>query len=504
MRERSRMVVQRRVLVLSAQASGLEHFELPESQDRLELLKRNVEDLADGMTLAAIGPLVIAQLALVSGLLAGVHPALLVLPFLALPATWLARRAEESYGRAELHTAADWRTAQHVFDLAVSPESGAEVRVYGLEKELVRRHLAASGSRQRATELALLRSVALRMGSWLLFAVAYAVAVLLVLRQAGRGQATAGDVALTLGLAAAVVGAAVTLSGMAGSATRTRITAEHYAWLRAHAAEGTGTAQSPARLAQGIVVEDLSFSYPGTGRQVLSDITLRLPAGAVVALVGENGAGKTTLVKLLCGLYRPSTGRILLDDTDLANVASHAYRERLTAVFQDFTRWELPVRENVGVGDPERMADTATVRAALTGAGAGFVAELPKGLETPLGAGWRGGVELSGGQWQKLALARSMMRDHPLLAVYDEPTASLDPSAERVLFDRITAEAHQGETDGRVTLLISHRFSTVRMADLIVVLKDGRVTECGDHGELMAGEGLYAELYALQAGAYGE
>ncbi|MFT2016518.1 ATP-binding cassette domain-containing protein [Streptomyces sp. 796.1] len=200
---------------------------------------------------------------------------------------------------------------------------------------------------------------------------------------------------------------------------------------------------------------------------------------------------------------RGRSGRILLDDTDLTDLPSHAYRERLTAVFQDFTRWELSVRENVGVGDLDRMADAAAVRAALTGAGADFVAELPEGLETPLGAGWRGGVELSGGQWQKLALARSMMRDRPLLAVYDEPTASLDPSAERALFDRIATEAHQGRADGRVTLLISHRFSTVRMADLIVVLKDGRVVESGDHGELMAGKGLYAELYALQAGAYG-
>lgn len=504
MRERSRMVVQRRVLTLSAEAPGLEHFELPEFQDRLHLLKRNVEDLADGMTLAFVGPLVIGQLALASGLLADVQPVLLLLPLIALPATWLARRAEELYGRAELHAAADRRTAQHVFDLAVAPDSGAELRVYGLGDELVRRHITASLNRQRATEAALVRSVFMRAGGWLLFAGAYVAAVLLVLRQAGQGQATAGDVALTLGLASAVVGAAVTLSGLAGSATRIRITAEHYEWLRARAMVAVGTARPPAELTRGIVVENLAFSYPGTGRQTLSEVSLRLPAGTVVALVGENGAGKTTLVKLLCGMYRPTTGRILLDDTDLADIEPHAYRKYITAAFQDFARFELPLRENVGVGDLDRMTDPAAVRAAMAGAGAGFAEQLSQGLETPLGAGWRGGAELSGGQWQKLALARSMMRRRPLLAVFDEPTASLDPGTEHALFERVAAEARQGRTDGRVTLLVSHRFSTVRMADLIVVLKSGRVAEFGGHDELIAHQGLYAELYTLQAAAYGD
>ncbi|MEU2953946.1 ABC transporter ATP-binding protein [Streptomyces xanthochromogenes] len=504
MRERSRMVVQRRVLTLSAEAPGLEHFELPEFQDRLQLLKRNVEDLADGMTLAVIGPLVIAQLVLVAGLLAEVQPVLLALPLIALPATRLAQKAEELYGRAELSTAADRRTAQHVFDLAVASESGAELRVYGLKDELLSRHRTASLNRQRATESALLRSVLLRTGSWLLFAGAYVAAVLLVLRQASRGQATAGDVALTLGLASAVVGAALTLSGLAGSVTRTRVTAEHYEWLRARAGGAVGTARPPAGLTRGVVVENLAFSYPGTERQTLSDVSLQLPAGTVVALVGENGAGKTTLVKLLCGMYQPTAGRILLDETDLADVEPLAYRERITAVFQDFARFELPVRENVGVGNLDRMTDAAAVRASLESAGARFVEQLPQGLDTPLGASWRGGMELSGGQWQKLALARSMMRRRPLVTVFDEPTASLDPSTEHALFEQVAAEARQGKVDGRVTLLISHRFSTVRMADLIVVLKDGRIAECGSHDELIVEKGLYAELYALQAAAYGD
>ncbi|WP_069884321.1 ATP-binding cassette domain-containing protein [Streptomyces luteocolor] len=228
------------------------------------------------------------------------------------------------------------------------------------------------------------------------------------------------------------------------------------------------------------------------------------PTGTVVALVRENGAGKTTLVKLLCGMYQPTAGRILLDDTDLADIEPHAYREHITAAFQDFARFELPVRENVGVGDVDRMTDPSAVRAALADAGARFVEQLPEGLATTLGMGWRGGAELSRGQWQKLALARSMMRRRPLLTVFDEPKASLDPGTEHALFEQVAAEARQGRADGRVTLLISHRFSTVRMADLIVVLKDGRIAECGGHDELIAGEGLYAELYALQAAAYAD
>lgn len=223
----------------------------------------------------------------------------------------MARRAEELYGQAELRTAADRRTAHHVFDLSVRPESGPELRVFELEEELMRCHRKASRNRQRATEAALFKSVIAHSASWLLFADAYVAAALLVLRQVGRGQATAGDVALTLGLAMAVVGAAATLSGLAGSATRTRTTADHYHWLRSRTATETRTAQLPARLAGGIVLEDVAFSYPGKERPTLSGLSLRLPAGSVVALVGENGAGKTTLVKLLCGMYQPISGRIL-------------------------------------------------------------------------------------------------------------------------------------------------------------------------------------------------
>ena len=222
-----------------------------------------------------------------------------------------------------------------------------------------------------------------------------------------------------------------------------------------------------------------------------------------MALVGENGAGKTTLVKLLARFYEPSAGRILVDGVDLRQLDPAAWRGRLSAAFQDFQRFEFRLREAVGVGDLPAIADDRAVRAALARAGADALASaLPAGLETQLGRGWPGGVDLSGGQWQVLALGRALLREAPLLLVFDEPTATLDAPTEHALVERLVAAARAGETRGTVTLVVSHRFSTVRMADRIVVLDAGRVRESGSHEALMAAGGLYAELYELQARAY--
>ncbi|HEX8906378.1 MAG TPA: ATP-binding cassette domain-containing protein, partial [Longimicrobiaceae bacterium] len=252
-----------------------------------------------------------------------------------------------------------------------------------------------------------------------------------------------------------------------------------------------------------IVFENVSFRYPGTERWVLRDVSFRIPAGSVIALVGENGAGKTTLVKLLCRMYEPTEGRILVDGVDLAEIDVDAWRKRLSAAFQDFVRFELPARQAVGVGDLPRMDDDAAVDAALDRAGAADVlATLPRGGDTQLGARWEGGVDLSTGQWQKLALGRALMRRDPLVVFFDEPTASLDALAEHALFERYAREARSGSARGSVTVLVSHRFSTVRSADLILVIDGGTVSELGAHEELLQRDGLYAELYGLQARAY--
>jgi ATP-binding cassette subfamily B protein len=278
------------------------------------------------------------------------------------------------------------------------------------------------------------------------------------------------------------------------------------AWLESYAAAQVARADLPAPdvLVDGIRFEHVSFTYPGTDRPVLRDVNMYLPAGTVVAIVGENGAGKSTLVKLLGKLYEPTSGRITADGTDLARVAADGWRERLSGAFQDFFRFELRARRSVGVGDVPRLDDDPAVHTAVDRAGAtDVVSGLTDGLDTQLGPTWPDGVEVSFGQWQKLALARGFMRDEPLVLALDEPTAALDAETEHALFERYAAAVQTGRPgNGRITILVSHRFSTVRMADLIVVLDGSRVVETGSHEELMAAGGTYAELYGIQEAAY--
>jgi ATP-binding cassette subfamily B protein len=277
------------------------------------------------------------------------------------------------------------------------------------------------------------------------------------------------------------------------------------AWLEDFAAsiDEAADADPPDRLERGIELDGVSFTYPGTGRAVLADVSVRLPAGSVVAIVGENGAGKTTLVKLLARMYAPTAGRILVDGVDLARVPSDRWRRRLAGAFQDFFRLELTALSSVGVGDVPRVDDRSAVGTATDRAGAVDVIDrLDHGLDTQLGPSWEGGVDVSHGQWQKLALARGYMRDEPLLLVLDEPTSALDAETEHGLFERYASAARLATANGRITLLVSHRFSTVRMADLILVLDGSRLVEVGSHDELVAAGGQYAELYRIQADSY--
>ena len=262
------------------------------------------------------------------------------------------------------------------------------------------------------------------------------------------------------------------------------------------AAEGARPApQSFDRLS----VEDVSFTYPESDRAAVDGVSLEIRRGEIVALVGENGSGKTTLAKMLAGLYRPDAGRIRWDDADLANVDADDLRRSIAVIFQDFERYLLPARENVGLGRKERIEELeAIIEAAARADADEFLAGLPEGYETMLGREFSGGFDLSIGQWQRVALARAFFRDAPFV-ILDEPTASLDARAESNLFERMRELLH-----GRSVVLISHRFSSVRSADRIYVLHEGRVVEEGSHAELMKEDGLYAELFTLQARAYVE
>jgi len=263
--------------------------------------------------------------------------------------------------------------------------------------------------------------------------------------------------------------------------------------------EGTkGTVVRGPQPQDGIRFENVSFSYPGSEQPALTDVNLHIKPGESLALVGENGSGKTTLIKLLTKLYLPTSGRILLDGQDLREWDEATLRQRIGVIFQDFTRYQLMVGENIGAGDVRHFEDEARWHeAAEKGMAAPTVAELPLGYRTPLGKWFNDGRELSGGQWQKIALSRAFMRSQADILVLDEPTAAMDAAAEATVYEHF-----RSLTAGRIAILISHRFSTVRMADQIVVLQEGRIIERGSHDALMQTNGLYARLFSLQARGY--
>jgi ATP-binding cassette subfamily B protein len=505
-RDRLTIALESHVAQLQASVATIEHHERPEYLDRLAVLRNQVFVL-DHMYMSLFSTCGwILRLGVTLALLVSIHPALALLALFALPtvltSTWrpgVERAAEERGAAAN-------RLARHLFDLATTAPPGKEVRVTRIGNRLVAQR-RETWERWYGPVAAARRASALWHAlGWAIFGGAYVGAVVFV---SSVIRATTGDVLLVLAAGsrlsayvAATVGEIGFLRGIWLDGSR------RLAWLEDYAASLVQHADAPApqRLNEGIRFERVSFAYPGTERLVLEDVDLHFKPGSVVAIVGENGAGKTTLVKLLCRLYPPTRGRILVEGMDLARVSADAWRERLSGAFQDFFRFEFRARHTVGIGDLPRLDDAPAVAAAVDRAGASDVVErLAGGLETQLGPTWPDGVEISFGQWQKLALARGFMREHPLLLVLDEPTAALDAETEHALFERYAAAAkggRPGAADDRITLLVSHRFSTVRMADFIVVLDGSRVVESGAHQELLAKGGQYAELYRIQAAAY--
>jgi ATP-binding cassette subfamily B protein len=400
------------------------------------------------------------------------------------------------------------RLRQHLFETATSIGAAKEIRVFGLADDLLRRHHRVAEGINRDRDRAEWLGAALQVVDGLVIGGAYIAAIALVWIRAAQGHGTAGDVVLAVALTAGMSDLIFTAVAYGTHFLQVVRAADRFIWLEDYARDARvsqgGAVPVPEAIRHGIDLEHVSFTYPGTEAKILDDVSLHLPAGSVVALVGENGAGKTTLVKLLSRMYNPSAGEITVDGAALQRMPLESWRARISTAFQDFMKFELVARETVGVGDLTRSEDLDVVTGAMARAGADDVVErLPRGLDTQLGRSWDEGVELSGGQWQKLALGRAMMRQAPLLLILDEPTASLDAPTEHQLFERYADAARTWAREaGTVTLLISHRFSTVRMADLILVMDGGTITEMGSHGELMDRGGLYAELYELQARAY--
>lgn len=501
------LTMEERIIALTNGSAGIEHQEKAEYADRLAVLQQEIRQMQDGfyavLALLSLG----VAIAITGVLLALVNPVLLLLPLVAFPPLYTGRRAQAMMDRARDDTASDTRLALHLFRLATSAGPAKELRVFRLQNEILRRHRELWERTSRRLWRAQLGSMMWRAAGQLVFAAGYVAGVLIVVSDAIGGHRSVGDVVLAITLAAQVnqqVSAAVSLlhdlQRIAHAFTR-------FEWLEKYVAErepGAADLPTPPRLNEGIRLENVAFTYPGTDRAVLAGVNLILPAGTTVAIVGENGAGKSTLVKLLCRFYEPTEGSILIDGADLRRIPLEEWRRRIASGFQDFARFEFVARRTVGVGDLPFLDDQPIVEAALDRAHAGdIVGRLSEGLSTQLGKSYKDGTELSGGQWQKLALGRAMMREMPLLLILDEPTSALDAEAEHALFERYAEGAQRvGAATGGITVLVSHRFSTVRMADLILVVADGRIVESGPHATLMRNRGLYAELYDLQARAY--
>jgi ATP-binding cassette subfamily B protein len=509
-RDRITIALESHVAQLQASVITIAHQERPEYLDRLTVLRDHVFVL-DHMYMSLFSTCGwLLRLTVTIVLLMSIHPALALLAAFALPTAFSSTWRPGVERAAEERGASFRRLARHLFDIATTAPPGKEVRVTGLGDRLVRKRREAWERWYRLVARARWDSALWHTLAWAIFGAGYIAAVIFV-SVISRG--TPAQVLLVLAAGSrlsAYIGATVGeigfLRGIWLDGSRRLAWLEDYAQnLAEHA-----NAPVPQRLTRGIRLEDLCFTYPGSARPALDHVNLELPAGKVVAIVGENGAGKTTLVKLLCRMYQPDSGRILVDDHDLAHMPTEQWRSRLAGAFQDFFRFEFRARQTVGLGDVTRLENEPAVTAAVARAGASDVVDgLSAGLETQLGVTWPGGVEISFGQWQKLSLARGFMREEPLLLVLDEPTAALDAETEHALFERYAAAARNGHlsdgsnnTNGRITLLVSHRFSTVRMADLIVVLDGARVVEVGSHEELVAKGGSYAELYGIQAAAY--
>lgn len=495
--ERTIRYFQDRIL-RAAGAVDLDKFESPEFYDRLRRAQEN----------GSMTPLQISMHlpTLTGGLLtaAGIMVALLVMepilvPFVILAAIplWIvtSRNTEEMYRFSFGQTPGD-RVRQHLTGLLTLKENAPEVRAFNLADFLRDRwnriyDVRIAEAREMVMRF-LKRSIAASIASTLVTGLS--IGALLYLVVTGRMKL---DLAIPALIAVQQLHSNLqTMGRSAGSLYESTLHLDDYKQFvdMELPAPRQVTALPPFSRLE---VENLSFTYPGSERRALDEVSIDINAGEVVALVGENGSGKTTLAKLLAHLYSPEQGRIRWDDQDTAEVDPEAVRRNVALIFQDFVRYRLLASENIGVGDPPRIGDTPAIISAAQASGAhSFIERLPKGYETQLGKEFVDGTDLSLGQWQRMALARAFFRNAPFI-ILDEPTASLDAKAEHDLFESI-----RELTKGRAVLLISHRFSTVRSADRIYVLDQGKIIEQGSHRELMDLGGTYCEMFTLQASSY--
>jgi ATP-binding cassette subfamily B protein len=493
----------------------LRHFEDPEFYDRLTRARREASSrpvslvtesfalVQSGLTLAGYGVL----------LLQFSPWAVLIAMIATVPATIAEMRFSKSVFRLRNWRSPDSRRLTYLEYVLANDEHAKEVKLFRLGPLFLGRYKAlAERFHAEDSRLATRRALVIH-GLSLIATLAFYGAYAAMAAMAALGQLTLGNMTMyVLAFRSGQQSFQSILNGIGTIYEHNLYMSNLFAYLDSVPEGDAGARTAPASPSEparslsgseptserGIRLEGVSFRYPGQEKWVLREIDLFIPEGQSIALVGQNGAGKTTLVKLVTRLYTPTTGRILLDGKDLRDWAEPELLARFGVVFQDFNQYQLKVRENVGVGSVEYLEDEPRLERAIERGGAApVVANLPGGIETPLGRWFQDGVELSGGQWQKVALARGFMREHADILVLDEPTAALDAEAEHAVFERFRVLA-----EGRTTIIISHRFPTVRMADRILLLEDGQIKEDGSHAELLARAGTYARLYRLQAQGY--
>lgn len=488
-------------ILAHAQQLDLATFERPAFYDRLRRAEESALYRPAGLLFRLLdllgGGVMLAALAVV---LTRLHP--LALPLLLLASIPYAvvhsREAVHLHALATAQTP-ETREARYLAGLLSGDAAAKELRVFGLSDLLLGRYRRILERHERQLGALARRRSARSALTGLLPAAAYASIYGYFCLQALSGHITVGDLTLYTGVVLRSQDLLQqTMFSLSGIVEHSLFLDDYFAFLALQPAPRTATRLLPSSpIRRGIRFEGVSYRYGESERPAVEDVWLDLPAGETVALVGENGAGKTTLVKLLAGLYAPCEGRVTVDGCDLRNLDPEAWRQQIAVIFQDFVRYHLTARENIGLGRAEALDDELRIAAAAAWSGADAVVQrLPRGYDTVLGSRFGGGVGLSSGEWQRVALARAFMRDAPLL-VLDEPAAGLDARAEYEIFNRVRDLARD-----RTILLISHRFSTVRMADRIYVLDGGRLVETGTHHQLLSRAGRYAELFQLQAAGY--
>lgn len=490
------------VMILEkAQSLELADFEDSEFYDKLTRARREASSRPLSLVNRTFGLIQNGiSLASFAGLLLGFSPwAVAILVAAGLPQFFSEAKFSGDAFRLFRWRSPDTRRQMYLETVLAREDSAKEVKLFELGPLFLQRYRDIFKRLYREDRRLTLRRDLWGFGLGLIATLAFYGTYAWIVVTTVAGQITLGQMTMYLSVFRQGQSAvSASLTAISGMYEDNLYLSNLYEYLEQPITVGSGEATAGADPGDGLRFESVSFRYPGSELDALSDVSLHLTPSRSIALVGSNGSGKTTLIKLLAGLYAPSSGRIVLDGTDLRDWDSGALRERIGIIFQDFMRYQLPVGENIGAGDVDHFSNEERwQRAARKGLAETFIEDIPGGYHAQLGRWFRDGRELSGGQWQKIAVARAFMREGADVLVLDEPTAAMDAAAEAEIFEHFRAL-----TEDRMAILISHRFSTVRMADEIIVMDGGRIIERGNHDSLLAGNGHYARLFRLQAAGY--